>query len=532
MYAQGTDLSKLPFTDTLQPNPLFNPQANAQKNDQQFGKNQWAYSTSQQPAAPKPSGGMDMSIYSPGKAQPTQTPSLGTAYGQPSTQGSPQQKNPFASMQPGVYSPSGFTPGSNFQQPLATALAQRDAFVQQANQALLPYQVANFTNQNFGPPQFDIAGMRKQANQMVQDGFYNPFAKYFAEQDALNQIGMQAPPSLYGPPSSGPQSPAPPMQADPYQQWLATLPGYQTRDQWMTKQPPVSKSPSGDSFPILLAPNPADPRGDWTAPSQPPQWRAEDYEWQNPLTGEVASNPAETTAVRYSPDPNKTLTDRGRYDFYAGKAREDGWIERRKAGASGQPVQPQPKVAPRRGPEFADPATGKPVFRTEDGTLMWTPGLLQVMEPYDPAGQRPPILLSPESRPGQAQPKQPPSQGTPYGVQPQQKIQSAAPSSQKPPSLLQGRKADWEALGRPTHFAVDGAGFNSQADALNYERWLNSLPKEALSATPKKPGGRKAEWEELGRPVFFASDGAGFTTPADAAFYERWLDSTKGYIRR
>jgi hypothetical protein len=210
----------------------------------------------QQPSAPqtKQSKSMDFSVYAPGRAQPTQAPSLGTAYGQSNTQGSPRsqgtiyaggtpdwrnvgqpQQNPFANMQPGVYTPDGFTPANNPLQAQANAIAQRAAFVQQTNQALLPYQAANFTNQNFGPPQFDIAGMRAQANQMVQDGFYNPFQRYFAEQDALNQIGMQAPPSLYGPQ---------PMQADPYQQWLATLPGYQPRDQWMAQQPQATAVPA------------------------------------------------------------------------------------------------------------------------------------------------------------------------------------------------------------------------------------------------------------------------------------------------
>jgi len=254
---------------------------------------------SQQPAAPqtKQSGSMDLSAYAPGKAQPTQTPSLGSAYSpsdqglvwnqteqaylppaqQPTQRPAPQQpamQQP-TSMQAGVYGPGGEYYGANQSQGLADAMRQRDAFVQQSMQAMLPYQVANFTKQDFGQPQFDLQGMRNAASQMAQDGFYNPFTQYFQQQQqtmAPEFLNPYAPPSLYGNPYfmpqtnpyfmqpppmfGGPMMPptAPPMQADPYQQWLSSLPGYQPRDQWMTKQPQASPPPSQQA-PVSKSPN-------------------------------------------------------------------------------------------------------------------------------------------------------------------------------------------------------------------------------------------------------------------------------------
>jgi hypothetical protein len=250
MYAYGTtqaDIAKMPVTDTMQPNPLYKPQNNAQKNDQQWGQGNWAYATTQQqpqqPAAPqaKQSGSMDFSAYAPGKAQPTQTPSLGTAYGQPAATQQPMQANPYANMQPGVYTPTGQFFGGNPAQGLAQAQQQRDAFVQQSMQATLPYTLANVFGQDLGAPNYDFQAMLGRANKMVEDGFYNPFTQYFSQPDPMQQPA----PAQFNPymPSDtgwwgmGPKPTAPPMQADPYQEWLSSLPGYQSRDQWMTKQP-------------------------------------------------------------------------------------------------------------------------------------------------------------------------------------------------------------------------------------------------------------------------------------------------------
>jgi len=361
MYAAGTDLTKLPFTDTMQQNPLYKPQPSGRINssspyappqpgqggipsDAIFRKN------SQQPAAPqtKQSGSMDFSAYAPGKAQPTQTPSFGTAYGQQAAAQQPTQANPFAGMQPGVYAPGGQFYGGDMSQGIAQAQQQRDAFVQQSMQAMLPYQVANFTKQDFGPPQLDVRGLREAASQMVKDGFYNPFTKYFEQQPqtmAPESLNAYAPPSLYGNPYSMPQhqfgnpympapmfgnpygSPimqptAPPMQADPYQEWLTTLPGYKPRDQWMTKQPaqaprrgaefadPATGSPV---FPILLAPeNYPGGAQPIQAPSQGTAYGSRTPVAWNGTTGEAvgwaASTPRGMAApIRWTP-PAETAT--------------------------------------------------------------------------------------------------------------------------------------------------------------------------------------------------------------------------------
>ena len=50
--------------------------------------------------------------------------------------------------------------------------AQRDAFIQGLNDALLPYQ----TGRTSGLPTYDFPALLTQANQMVDDGYQNPFA--------------------------------------------------------------------------------------------------------------------------------------------------------------------------------------------------------------------------------------------------------------------------------------------------------------------------------------------------------------------
>jgi hypothetical protein len=209
-----------------------------------------------------PSKGGDFSAYAPGKAQPTQTPSLGTPYGQqdwyspkPISQSFGAPQDPVVSLQRqqsqlGDYGnnpdarPQGFAaqyfdysgnPVSFEQQQ-----AQRAAMVQQLRQAELPFVFGNALNQNMGPQTLDVPTLLTNANTMVDNGFYNPFLQ------RLQPDPMQQPaPAQFNPymPSDtgwwgmGPKPTAPPMQADPYQEWLSSLPGYQSRDQWMTKQP-------------------------------------------------------------------------------------------------------------------------------------------------------------------------------------------------------------------------------------------------------------------------------------------------------
>jgi hypothetical protein len=108
----------------------------------------------------------------------------------------PSQENPFAGMQPGVYSPTGQFYGGDPVQGLSQAQRQRDAFVMQMNQATLPYQMANVFGQDLGAPNYDFQGMLGRANKMVEDGFYNPFTQYF-NQDLADQMSRYAPPSMY-----------------------------------------------------------------------------------------------------------------------------------------------------------------------------------------------------------------------------------------------------------------------------------------------------------------------------------------------
>jgi len=162
-----------------------------------------------------------MSMYSPGRAQPVQAQSQGTPYGQQATvaqQPSLANQNPYATTQPGAYYQGQYF-GGDTATAISQAQRQRDATVMQALQATMPYTLANVFGQDLGAPNYDFQGMIGKANQMVQDGFYNPFTQYFEQQAApLNSPSQYAPPSLYSPygmtqqmaAPTQPQSPAAP----------------------------------------------------------------------------------------------------------------------------------------------------------------------------------------------------------------------------------------------------------------------------------------------------------------------------------
>ena len=152
--------------------------------------------TSPQPNTPAPTGNApNMSAYTPGKAQPTQTPSQGTPYGQLPTTGSPATSyadawnaampkgghgvtftparsvigagaGNMAYAQPGQR-PEGFVTQSYDLQgnPVAQGqqAQQRDAFIAQILQT--PRDT----------PQYDFQGMLGKAGDMVKDGWQNPF---------------------------------------------------------------------------------------------------------------------------------------------------------------------------------------------------------------------------------------------------------------------------------------------------------------------------------------------------------------------
>ena len=168
------------------------------------------------PAQKQPQGGH--SAYAPGKAQPTQSPSQGTPYGQLPPTGSPATSyadawnaampkggdgvtftparsvigagaGNMAYAQPGQR-PEGFSTQSYDLQgnPVTQGqhAQQRDAFVSQILQA--PRDT----------PQHDFQGMLGKANDMVKDGWQNPFN--FNQQQGTSQTAQ--PPSPGGQPSS------------------------------------------------------------------------------------------------------------------------------------------------------------------------------------------------------------------------------------------------------------------------------------------------------------------------------------------
>lgn len=216
----------LPQKNQQQPAQQNPVQQFAQKNDQEYGQGQWAFNQ-----APSPQKAPDMSAYRPGQAQPI--PPQG-------------EQNPYANMAPGVYGMDGKQIPGDMGTALNTALQQRAAMAQLVNQNNLKYDMANVFQQDLGAPQLDYGSMMQQAQKMVQDGYYNPFQRYFEEQDALQRIAQQAPPSAYQPPVQ---------QGFPDQ---SVPPAIDYAPPWMYPSP-VSQPPQGTPHgadPILLAPPP------------------------------------------------------------------------------------------------------------------------------------------------------------------------------------------------------------------------------------------------------------------------------------
>jgi hypothetical protein len=253
MYAQGTDMSKEPYTDTLQPNPLYKPQprSTAQANAQQYWQGQISNNQSQQPAKQP-----DMSAYG-GKASggyQAYSPQSNTSYSNPygsgqqsysQTQSTTQQMPGYQTNYQGQQSPwSGQIPNpqttQNFtqqvQSPFGTMdptqfYAQRDALISKLNDYSNGYAMQSGTSMNgsFGPapvaPNFQ--DMWSQAGDMVKGGWQNPFAapqtSGILSQDAygtgLGEFG-NTPMQPYGgspQPAVAPPAPWPVGQAQPIQ---------------------------------------------------------------------------------------------------------------------------------------------------------------------------------------------------------------------------------------------------------------------------------------------------------------------------
>lgn len=119
----------------------------------------------QPPPPGKPQGG-GFAAYSPGQAQPQQSPwATSTPYGQP-------QQQP-ANRPPPFRATSQNFDGTQSQMP---NFRQRDAFISQINSQLGQMQQQSQQRPGMGPPQFNFPQMWGQAGQMAQQGWQNPFA--------------------------------------------------------------------------------------------------------------------------------------------------------------------------------------------------------------------------------------------------------------------------------------------------------------------------------------------------------------------
>ena len=184
-YAPGTtaaDIAKQPYTDHMLPNPSYAGSARPQRFDSVLAAD-----------APWWAGEFGNLPHNPADNRPAYGPT-GNATGanagnfQPSA---PAPQNPFANMAPGVYYGGQQIPG-NQQQALATAMAQRDAMSVLVNNNNLQYQMANAFGQDLGRPQFDYGSAMQQAQNMVANGFYNPFTQYYNQ--ATNPTSQPFPP--------------------------------------------------------------------------------------------------------------------------------------------------------------------------------------------------------------------------------------------------------------------------------------------------------------------------------------------------
>jgi hypothetical protein len=159
-----------------------------------------------------------MSMYSPGQAQPIQPQSQGTPYGaQPD--GNYAYATPNNRPAPFTQRYTNFD-GTQSEQP---NFGQRDAFIQNINDSMLPY----YGGKSQGAPQFDFQSMYKQAGDMVQNGWQNPFSMPAQPQQPSleQQLSQYAPQTQYQPAS---------MPADPYARQPAT--SFYNPDEWQPER--------------------------------------------------------------------------------------------------------------------------------------------------------------------------------------------------------------------------------------------------------------------------------------------------------
>jgi hypothetical protein len=197
-----------------------------------------------------------MSRYaSPGQAQPIQPQSQGTPYGA-------QPDGNFAYATP-QNRPAPFTQrftnfdGTQSEQP---DFGRRDAFIQNINDAMLPY----YGGKSQGAPQFDFQNMWSKAGDMVSNGWQNPFA--MPQQPSLEQqLSQYAPQTQYQPPSG-----------DPW--WMY----YNASTGMATHQPPAAPQPGSMPAEWFKSGGSASPVSPTTDPYA--QYRADDsgYMYPNP----------------------------------------------------------------------------------------------------------------------------------------------------------------------------------------------------------------------------------------------------------
>jgi hypothetical protein len=158
MYAQDADITRMPYTDTGEINPLF--RGNAYQNP--FGS---------------PTYNSNRQFMRPGMARPIPPQSLGTPYGGTQTTGFDPNNygNMGGSDRPPPFSTS-VTDWTGRQMSPSQFQGQRDAFVQQINSA--QGRQSALSGLGGGPPQpLDFQGMYGAASDAVQSGWQNPFAQ-------------------------------------------------------------------------------------------------------------------------------------------------------------------------------------------------------------------------------------------------------------------------------------------------------------------------------------------------------------------
>jgi len=165
---QATDMSAYapgrarPVQPQSQGTPFqaYSPQQNAQQNDNRWGAGNWAYSQAQPP----------------GGAQPRVNTFYNNPMGNMANDATAPRPQPFTQSATGI-------DGQQFAAP-QQAFTQRDAMIQRVNEARGPMFAGAGTYLGDGAPppswgqkpQMDFNTLMGQANQMVSDGWQNPFA--------------------------------------------------------------------------------------------------------------------------------------------------------------------------------------------------------------------------------------------------------------------------------------------------------------------------------------------------------------------